>query len=267
MHQNAALVAIAGTSGAPGRTSLTANLAALAAKNGKRVLAIDLDTAAPALRFCFGLDSAASGLAAAMRLAGQGRLDSEQLMKIVEYHEVRPRNLRLITGLARDSLISEVTPGRVETLFELAKAHFDLVFIDTPPIPTKAVLGQSAGSGCHELLASICAVDAATVLIAEPSLAGVSRLIEAAAVLRDLGARHVITVLNRARPGLHSVREVQQATFDLAGFELDAVIADDRFAFDLAQMEGRPVVLRRRRSDATAGLRQLLALVTASGGG
>ncbi len=261
------VVVVAGPGGAPGRSAIAANLAALSARSGKKVLLLDLDLESPTLRFSFGVSSAASGLAAAMRLLGQNRLEEEQLVRIAQLNAVRPHGLSLVTGLARDSLIEEVTPHRVANLLELAKGCFDAVVVDTPPLPSTAQLALESHAAKTDILVAAMEAAEVAVLVGEPSLAGVSRLIEAASVVRGMAAERVVTVLNRARPGLHSVREVELATADLAGFAIDVAIEDDRFAFDLAQMEGRPAVLRRRRSAATAGLRQLLASVMDTGDG
>ncbi|WP_062518591.1 AAA family ATPase [Demequina silvatica] len=121
------VVAVWGTGGAPGRTTVAVNLAAEAALAGERVLLVDLDTYGASISSMLGLADEAPGIASVARAAARG----EDPGSLLERHalEVEPR-LRVVTGLTRAARWPEVTAPALERLWPALRAVADVVVLD-----------------------------------------------------------------------------------------------------------------------------------------
>ena len=76
------IIAVWGPAGAPGRTLVAANIAGELAAEGQSVLLVDADSYGASVAALLGLLDEAAGLAQACRLADQGLLDADALLRI-----------------------------------------------------------------------------------------------------------------------------------------------------------------------------------------
>ena len=133
---------IAITSPAPsdGKSFLAANLAALLAESGKRVLLIDADLRRGRLAHYMG-KSSNGGLTELLT----GQIDFEMAAR-----ETGVNGLHFIGSGAHPPNPSEIlTSSRFATLLQAFEKQFDLVIVDTPPllaVPDAAVIASLAGS-------------------------------------------------------------------------------------------------------------------------
>ena len=134
--------AIAITSPAPsdGKSFVSANLAALLAESGRRVLLIDADLRRGRLSQYFGRSS-------------DGGLTELLVTQSIPPHaiaETGVRGLHFIgTGVYPPNSSDIITSERLASLLQVLEKQFDLVIMDTPPllaVPDAAVIASLAGS-------------------------------------------------------------------------------------------------------------------------
>ena len=124
------VVTVWGPTGAPGRTTLAINLAAMAAKRGDRVVLIDADTFGGAVAIRCGVFDEAPGIARACRLAGAGTLTAAELLSLAHSVRVSNRSMDVVTGLLSSSRWPEISRDRLEKVIACARDNFDTVILD-----------------------------------------------------------------------------------------------------------------------------------------
>jgi polysaccharide biosynthesis transport protein len=131
-HGDLQVVAVLSTLPSEWKSSVTANLAAAYASTGKRVLAISADLRAPALHRYFGLPQANHGLLD--YLTSQASLEDVVQSVTVE----GTSRSGALCVLADDHRFADpalvLSSPRMERLLAEARAAFDIVLIDGPPI-------------------------------------------------------------------------------------------------------------------------------------
>ncbi|MEO6713310.1 MAG: P-loop NTPase, partial [Mycobacteriales bacterium] len=121
------VIAVWGPTGAPGRTTVAATLAAEFAAAGESTLLIDADVYGGAVAQALGLLDEAPGLAAAARAANNGSLDVPALAELAR--AVGPR-LRVLTGIARAERWPELRPAAIENVLDVARRLVKHTVID-----------------------------------------------------------------------------------------------------------------------------------------
>ena len=124
------VVAVWGPTGSPGRTVLAVNLAAEAAAAGKTVLLIDADTYGSSVAAHLGLLDESAGVAQACRLADQGLLDVQSLLRSTLSVSLKGRPLLVLTGIIRSDRWIELRPTALGLVLEQARKAAELIVID-----------------------------------------------------------------------------------------------------------------------------------------
>lgn len=112
------VIAVWGPTGAPGRTTIAATIAAELAAAGESTMLIDADVYGGAVAQALGLLDEAPGLAAAARAANNGSLDVPALALLAR--QVGP-HLRVLTGIARAERWTELRPAAIENVLALSR--------------------------------------------------------------------------------------------------------------------------------------------------
>ena len=252
-----------GTDGAPGRSSIAANLATEFAIGGERVVLADADTRAACQALALGLLDEAPGFAAACRLAGIGSLSHAELDRLADHYPLRQGSLRVLTGIVRASRWTELGADRVTGVLEEARGWVDRVVVDTSAgaeVGEEVAPGRSVPGRDDATLAALRAADD-IVLVGAADPVGAARLIRSHAALRDLVGDHRVTVVvNKLRAsalGVAPELQVRQSLERFAGIVDPAFVAWDPAAFDAALLRARPLAEVAPRSPATAQLRAL----------
>jgi MinD-like ATPase involved in chromosome partitioning or flagellar assembly len=260
------VVAVWGPTGAPGRSTVAAGLAAAAADAGQRVLLIDADVYGGVLASAFGLLDESAGLAGVCRLAANGRLDEAELARMC--WSVGDR-LSLLTGIARADRWPEVRPSTIPAVLALARRLADLVVVDCAfalesdeeiSFDTMAPRRNGATLAVLDDADEVLAVGSADPPGTERLIRGLTELGEAV----DGVVPRV--VINRLRRTAASDGEVAAALRRFAGTEPVAVLPEDRAACDRAWQRGVGVAEAAPKSALTAGLAALATAVLASSG-
>ncbi|MBT2531864.1 chromosome partitioning protein [Arthrobacter sp. ISL-48] len=125
------IVAVWGPAGSPGRTFVAANMAGELAAEGKSVLLIDADSYGASIAAVLGLLDESAALAQACRLADQGLLDTEALLRVAAPVATRLGTFRVLTGITRSDRWTELRPAALSLVLERARDIADVVVVDT----------------------------------------------------------------------------------------------------------------------------------------
>lgn len=254
------VITVWGTAGAPGRSTVAANLAyALARGNkptrrrkrvttpGKATLLIDADTYNPALTQMLGLLDEGSGLARACHTAGQGLLSPQNLPQ--QYARLEP-NLDLLTGISRTTRWPEITGVNLEAILYQAKYIHDWIITDcAAPTESDEILSFDTVAPQRNG-ATLCAITESdcVVVVGKGDPVGLKRLIEALAEAQDNPAFDgvaMVVVVNQVRgstAGTGTKAAITAMLSQYAHIQEPLFIPFDAPAVDRSLMLGRAVL-------------------------
>ena len=233
------IIAVWGPAGAPGRTTLAANIAGELAADGKEVILVDADSYGASIAAVLGLLGESAGLAQACRLADQGLLDSGALEKIAAPVAMKSGTFRVLTGITRSDRWTELRGSALALVLSRAREIAEVVVVDAGfcleadeelSFDTMAPRRNAATLRSLELADTVYAVGAADPV-------GVPRLVRGLAELDEAvpGVAPVV-VMNKVRAsavGRGPERQLRDAwerygpASDLKGFlPHDAAAAD-----------------------------------------
>ena len=232
-HPSARSIAVWGSSGAPGRSTVAASLAASFAHRDHETVLVDADTYGGSMAQMLAMLDEVSGLMAACRAANQGRADevTDQLL------DVEPR-LRLLSGIPRADMWPQVRPGALELVLQRLRTVADVVVADCA---FSLEPGEgSAGAGRNQVTRHVLSTADAVLVVGRADPVGLSRLVRAVHDLSDVVDLEPVLAVNLMRPSLGwSEREVASTLTRLTGIEPVTFIPADVAAIDLAVMRGQ----------------------------
>jgi len=224
------VLVIWGASGAPGRSTVAAALAAELARRERATLLVDADPYGGAIAQQIGILDEVSGLLAAARLAASGDLATALpgVVRMIGGH------LGVVTGLPRPDRWRELRGPVLAELLSAASATGDVV-VDT---------GFDLEESDRNQLTHTALERADEVLVvgaADP--VGLTRLARGLAELRERGHTASQVVVNRMRPSLGwTQREVAQMLGRLVPGTVPVFLPDDRAGVDRALVTGRTLL-------------------------
>ena len=232
-RSGAATIAVWGSSGAPGRSTIAASLAASFAHHGSDTVLVDADTYGGSIAQMLAMLDDVSGLMAACRAANQGRADEvpDHLL------DVEPR-LRLLSGIPRADMWPQVRPGALELVLQRLQTDADVLVADCASILEP---GDGArGAGRNQVTRHVLSSADAVLVVGRADPVGLSRLVRALHDLSDDVEIEPAVVVNLMRPSLGwSEREVARTLTRLTGIEQVTFVPADVTALDLAMMRGQ----------------------------
>lgn len=256
-----AMVAVWGAPGSPGRSTIAINLAAEIAATSQQTMLIDADVWGAALASSLGLMQESAGLAAAVRTADRGTLDSGSLARLcIQVSD----NLVLLPGLSSSGRWREVSGVGLDDVWQQARLLAEWVVVDTPIlVPDDDSAGFDAmGPQRNAVMASALANAEHTVVVGAAEPLGIQRLVQTIVDSDErqdiVGRRHI--VVNRLRSsaaGPRAIDSVGQALHRFAGVGRAHVIADDRPACDRAALAGAYLADLAPHSPARESIREL----------
>ncbi|MFE5839844.1 CpaE family protein [Arthrobacter sp. NPDC056493] len=124
------VLAVWGPAGAPGRTLVAVNIAGELAAQGKSVLLVDADSYGASVAGVLGLLDEAAGLAQACRLADQGLLGREALLRVAVPVIATAGNFRVLTGITRADRWTELRAAALALVLDRAREMADVTVVD-----------------------------------------------------------------------------------------------------------------------------------------
>jgi MinD-like ATPase involved in chromosome partitioning or flagellar assembly len=259
-----ALVAVWGPKGAPGRTTVAVNLAFEAAPLAGETLLVDADTYGGSVAQALGFLHDYPGLAWAARLAGRGELDAPRLWQATR--RAAPEGPRVLAGLPRAELWTEVRPSTWESLLQLFRVAFPLTILDLGFCleEDEELLYDQVRFRRNAVSRSAIANADLLVAVARADPVGLHDFIRAWQQLGELGipGDRVRLVVNQVRGGLFGGDPASQIRAALArylGIEPAAFVPYDRAALDAALMAGQALAEARPGAPAQQALAALAA--------
>ncbi len=259
------IIAVWGPAGAPGRTTVAANMAGELAADGKEVVLVDADSYGASIAAVLGLLDESAGLAQACRLADQGLLDREALEKVAAPVATKSGTFRVLTGITRADRWTELRASALALVLERARQIADVVVVDAGfcleadeelSFDTMAPRRNAATLRSLELADTVFAVGAADPV-------GVPRLVRGLAELEEaVPQASPIVVMNRVRAssvGRSPERQLRDAweRFGPAS-ELKGFLPHDAAAADAALLAGSLLLEAAPDSPLRHAIRELV---------
>ncbi|MDR7083070.1 Mrp family chromosome partitioning ATPase [Arthrobacter ginsengisoli] len=239
------IIAVWGPAGSPGRTMLAANMAAELAAEGTSVLLVDADSYGASVAAMLGLLDESAGLAQACRLADQGLLDPEALLRVAVPVATRTGTFRVLTGITRADRWTELRAAAISLVLARARHVVDVTVIDTGfclesdeelSFDTMAPRRNAATLRSLELADTVFAVGAADSI-------GVPRLVRGLAELElavpNASPRVVLNKVRQSAVGRSPERQLRDA-WERYGpaAPLSAFLPSDPVSTDAALLAG-----------------------------
>ena len=261
-RRSAAVIAVCGPAGAPGRTTHAVNLAAEIAASGHSVALVDADPYGGAIAPALGLLDEAPGFASACRLAGGDALDRVELERIAQRYSAPRASFDVFTGLVGPSRWPELSRERVTSAIQAIGARSEYFVIDTGfslERDEELTSDQFAPRRNAATFASLAAADrVAMVGLADP--VGLSRLLRGHGDLVDLvEPERIDVIVNRVRTGALGIdahAQVRQTLRRFAGIADATLLPHDGRATDAAILTARTLRDAAPRSPLRAALRE-----------
>jgi len=249
------VIAVWGPKGAPGRTTVTVNLAFELARLGEDTLLVDADTYGGSVAQALGFLEDHPGLAWAARLANRGELDVPRLWQAAR--RAAEPGPRVLTGLPRADLWTELQPATWEHLLTMARTAFPLTVLDLGfclEEDEELIYDQVRYRRNAVTRISLEQADG-VIAVARGDPVGLHDFIRAYQSLTDLGLGpdRVRLVVNQMRSGLFGNDGPEQIRHALArylGLSPAAFIPYDRGGMDTALLAARALVEVRPASAA-----------------
>jgi MinD-like ATPase involved in chromosome partitioning or flagellar assembly len=261
------LVAVWGPSGAPGRSTVAANLAAEAALTGCGTVLVDADTYGPSLSQLLGVLDEAPGLVAAARAHDRDTLTAETLGALLP--TVQP-GLRLLSGIGVPGRWAELRRGALDGVWGALRRRGELVVADIASVleeDEELSYDTAAPQRNAAALSTLEAADAVIAVVAADPVS-ITRLLRDQGRLEELGVEELHVVVNRVGapvPG-ERIRELIASRMRVDSLHL---LPDDPVACRTAVWDGALLSEAAPRSPLRRALRDLAAslLVPSSAAG
>ena len=163
------VLAVWGTSGAPGRTTLAAGIATAFATHAPTLL-IDADTTNPTIAHLLGLPVHASGLSVLARTASRGPLTPED---VVGASVRRSDNLRIVTGLVTPHRWREVSRTSIEAILGAARLCSRYTVVD---VAATSLEKATRGANRDDVALGVLERVDRLVIAARADVVGINRL-------------------------------------------------------------------------------------------
>ena len=258
------VVAVWGSAGAPGRTTLAIGIAAEIAAAGFTVALCDVDTHSASVAPALGLMDEAPGFAAACRLAGADSLSKAELERIGQRHESADGGFWVLTGIGQPSRWPELSGERVVATIAECRRWVDYVVLDTASSLENDEEISSDLFAPRRNAATLAAIREADHIVAVASAdpVGLSRFLRAYGDLADVAVTVSITVVaNKVRAsaiGLAPSGQVNQTLSRFGGIDAPVLVPWDLQATDAAVLTARTLPETAPKSPARLAMKRLV---------
>lgn len=253
-------IAVWGPAGAPGRTTVSIELARELARDGRRVGLADADTHAPSVAIALGVADEGPGLAAACRQAGRGELTPAELTRIA----VPLGDVEVLPGINRPARWPELSADRLARAVDAARDWVDDLVVDVAASLERDEEIVSDLDGPRRNAATLAALSSADLVVAVVAAdpVGVSRFLRSYPDLRaTVGSTPVRVIVNKLRGGALGVDargQVRRSLERYAGIDRCWFVPWDPRAADAALLTARPIGEVAARGAIPAAVRRFV---------
>lgn len=257
------VIAVWGPHGAPGRSTLSIQLAVELSRTGRHTALIDADTVAPSIALLLGLGDDDPGIAAACRRAELGALDSAELTRLSTGLDTSGGTIDVLAGINRPSRWPELTASRLSAALQACRGWAEEVVVDIAAAfdADDEATYDLAGPRRHAATAAVLTEADLIVAVAAADPLAISRFLRDYAELRRLTApTPVMVVVNQLRTGplgLDARGQIRRTLERFGGVADVAFLPFDQRAADAALLHARPIGDVVPRSPLVAGIRRL----------
>ncbi len=255
------VIAVWGTSGAPGRTTMAIALSEAYAKRGLRTVMVDADTYSPSIATSLAITEQASGVLLACKHAEQGSLDEASMERALR--SLKP-GLDVLTGLDDPIRWAELRGHAFTHVLHTCRVMADVTVVDihscveSTSDPVTGMRGERNGIA----RATLATADH-IVLVSRPDPVGVTRLVRSLAIVGEVaGDRRPHVLVNR----VHRSWEVREVRHVVArtGFSADVAGVPEDSTVIKAAARGSLLGEVRARSSAQSRVRELARRLVAA---
>lgn len=250
-----AVIAVWGTSGAPGRTTLASGIATILARSAPTLL-VDADTANPTVAHLLGLPVQASGLSLLARTASRGPLTPQDIHAASVQ---RCEGLRVITGLVTPHRWREVSRPSMESIVGALRLSARHCVVDVAATSLeKTVRGASRDDAALGVLERADRL----VIVARGDIVGINRLSFLARWWeehgRDMPVDIIVNRVSTHAIGPHPVPSLQGAIGAFMPDHHFHVVYEDP-GVGRAALRGKALGEKGTRCDASDALEAIVA--------
>ncbi|MDQ0647812.1 MinD-like ATPase involved in chromosome partitioning or flagellar assembly [Microbacterium natoriense] len=259
------ITAVWGPPGAPGRSTLSIQLAVELARTGRRTALVDADTVAPSIALLLGLSDDDPGIAAACRRAELGALDPDELTRLATAVDTSGGSIDVLGGINRPSRWPELSASRLSAALQACRGWAEETVVDVSAAfdADDEATYDLTGPRRHAATAAALAEADTIVAVASADPLGISRFLRDHAELRRLtGPTPVVVVVNQLRAGplgLDARGQIRRTLERFGGIADVVFVPFDQRAADAALLHARPIADVVPRSPLVAGVRRLAA--------
>jgi MinD-like ATPase involved in chromosome partitioning or flagellar assembly len=257
-------VAVWGSHGAPGRSTVAVQLALELSRAGRRCALIDADTVAPSLALLLGLGDDAPGIAAACRRAELGGLDPAELDRVAVTLETSAGPVDVLAGLNRPSRWPELSADRLSAALGVCREWVEETVVDVSASfdSFEEVSDDLSGPRRHAATTTVLREADVIVAVTAADPLSISRFLRDHAELRGLvgPTARIAVVANQVRPGplgIDARGQIRRALERFAGITDVTFLPFDQRAADAALLHARPMADVTPRSALVAAVRRL----------
>lgn len=259
------ITAVWGPPGAPGRSTLSIQLAVELARTGRHTALVDADTVAPSIALLLGLSDDDPGIAAACRRAELGALDPAELTRLATSVDTSGGSIDVLGGINRPSRWPELSAPRLSAALQVCRGWAQETVVDVSAAfdADDEATYDLTGPRRHAATAAALAEADRIVAVASADPLGISRFLRDHAELRRLTApTPVVVVVNQLRAGplgLDARGQIRRTLERFGGITDVVFVPFDQRAADAALLHARPIADVVPRSPLVAGIRRLVA--------
>lgn len=257
------LIAVWGSHGAPGRSTIAVGLAAELARGGRHVALVDADAHAPSLAMALGLPDEGPGFAVACRQAELDALDEIELQRISV--PLGGADVDVLTGINRPSRWPELSDKRVRAALAACAGWAEHTVVDVAAsLERDEEIVSDVIAGPRRNAATLATLETAdhvvAVLAADP--VSVARFLRSVGELRAvIGTTPLTVVVNRLRRGgvgIDARGQLRRTLERYADIRDMWFVPEDRRAADAAMLAARPAAEVAGRSAMISAIRRIV---------
>lgn len=236
------VITVFGAKGGIGKTTITANLAVLLSRTGKRVAVIDTDLQFGDINVFFDVDAKDT-----IAELSQGR-DAADIDAVKRAAVLHHSGVSIICAPKSPEYAEYVTARSIETIISTMRPHYDYILVDTAPVFNDTTIAAIENSNTVVLVSGM---DISTLRNTKTSLGILDSLRQ---------SDKVELVINKSAGGIISIKDVQ----NILGLPVKNRISYDMKTALTSHNKGIPLVLDAPRSTIAGELSQLAKSLTKS---